>query len=113
MAKELISRPSAKRSKDLLKLNRDQLRLIVGLFTKHCHLKRHLLKLRLMDDPTCERCLHEDESATHVLCACEAIAHLQFRHLGQFFFFFEPSDYYGAPISRVLQFTRSAGLIEG
>jgi hypothetical protein len=38
-AKELISGPSAKRSKDLLKLNRDQLRWIVGLFAGYCHLK--------------------------------------------------------------------------
>jgi ribonuclease HI len=38
-AKGLTSGPSARRTKDLLKLNRDQLRWIVGLFTGHCHLK--------------------------------------------------------------------------
>jgi hypothetical protein len=38
----------------------------------------------LTDDPTCERCLEEDESATHILCDCEAIANLRFHHLGQF-----------------------------
>jgi hypothetical protein len=32
----------------------------------------------------------------HVLCDCEAVAYLRFRHLGQFFM--EPSDYYDAPI---------------
>jgi hypothetical protein len=47
------------------------------------------------DDPICERCLEEDESATYVLSDCEAIAHLRFHHLGQFFM--EPGDYYGAP----------------
>jgi hypothetical protein len=40
-ANGLISGPSARRTKDLLKLNRDQLRWIVGLFTGHCHLKGH------------------------------------------------------------------------
>jgi hypothetical protein len=45
--------------------------------------------------PTCESCLEEDESATHILCDCEAIAYLRFCHLGQFFM--EPSDYYDAP----------------
>jgi hypothetical protein len=45
----------------------------------------------LTDNPTCERCLEEDESATHILCDCEAIAYFIFRHLGQFFI--EPSDY--------------------
>jgi hypothetical protein len=35
--KGLIPGPSARRTKDLLKLNRDQLRWVVGLFTGHCH----------------------------------------------------------------------------
>jgi hypothetical protein len=59
-AKGLIPGPSARRMKDLLKLNRDQLRWVVGLFTGHYHLKGHLFKLGLTDDPTCERCLKED-----------------------------------------------------
>jgi hypothetical protein len=54
-AKGHISGPSARRIKDLLKLNRDQLRWIVELFTGHCRLKGQLFKLGLTDDPTCER----------------------------------------------------------
>jgi hypothetical protein len=54
-ANELIVGPSIERSKDLLKLNRDQLRWIVGLLTGHCHLKVHLFKLGLTADPICER----------------------------------------------------------
>jgi hypothetical protein len=110
-AKGLISGPSARRTKDLLKLNRDQFRWLVGLFTGHCHLKGHLFKLGFTYDPTCERCLEEDDSATHVLCDCEAITHLKFRHLGQYIL--EASDYYDAPINKVLYFIRSVGLIEG
>jgi hypothetical protein len=81
-ANELILGPTAGRTKDLLKLNRDQLRWVVGLLTGHCYLKGHLFKLGLTDDPICERCL-EDESATYILCDCEAVAHVRFRHLGQ------------------------------
>jgi hypothetical protein len=110
-AKEPISGPSAKRSKDLLKLNRDQLRWIVGLYTGHCHLKKQLFKLGLIEDPTYERCLEEDESATRTLYDCEATAHLRFRHLGQLFM--EPSDYYDTPINKVLHFIRSVELIKG
>jgi hypothetical protein len=65
----------------------------------------------LTDDPICGRCLEEDESATHILCDCEAIVNLGLRHLGQFFM--EPSDYYDDPINRVLHFIRSEGLING
>jgi hypothetical protein len=99
------------RTKDLLKLNRQQLRWVIGLFTGHCHLEGHLFKLELIDDPTCNRCLEEDESATHILCDCEAIAYLRFHHLVQFFM--EPSDFNDAPINRVLHFIRSVGLIKG
>jgi hypothetical protein len=47
----------------------------------------------------------------HILCDCEALAYLRFRHLGQFFM--EPSDYYDTPINKVLHFIQSAGLIKG
>jgi hypothetical protein len=46
-----------------------------------------------------------------ILCDCEAVAYTRFRHLGQYFM--EPSDYYDAPIHKVLHFIRSVGLIKG
>jgi hypothetical protein len=82
-AKGLIQGPSTKRMKDLLRLNRDQLRWVVGLLTGHCHLKGYLFKLGLTDDPICERCLEDDESSIHILCDCEAVAYTRVRHLGQ------------------------------
>jgi hypothetical protein len=51
------------------------------------------------------------KSATHILCDCEEIAYLRFRHLGQLFT--EPSDFYDAPIIKVVYFIRSVGLIKG
>jgi hypothetical protein len=39
-AEGLILGPSVRRMKDLLKLDRDQLRWVAGLFIGHCHLKR-------------------------------------------------------------------------
>jgi hypothetical protein len=44
-AKGLILGLSARRPKDLQKLNRDQLRRVVGLLIGHCHLKGHLFNL--------------------------------------------------------------------
>jgi hypothetical protein len=95
----------------LLNLNRDQLRWVIGLLTGHCHLKGHLFKLGLTNDPICEWCLEKDESATHIMCDCEAVAHIRFRHLGQFFM--ETSDYYDALIYKILHFIRGVGLIKG
>jgi hypothetical protein len=85
--------------------------MVVGLFTGNRHLEGHLFKLGLTDDPICERCLEEDKSATHILCDCEAIAYLIFRHLGQFFM--EPSNYCDALINKALQFIRSVGFKKG
>jgi hypothetical protein len=103
--------PSTKRTKDLFRFNRDQLRWVVGLLTGHCDLKGHLFKLGLTADPLCERCLEDDESSIqHILCDCEAVAHTRFRHLGQYFK--EPSDYYDAPIDKVLHFIPTVGLIK-
>jgi hypothetical protein len=75
-----------------------------------CHLKGHFFKLGLTDNPTYERLLEEYESATHILCDCEAIAYLRFLHLGQFFM--EPSDCYDAPINEVLHFIWSVRVIK-
>jgi hypothetical protein len=84
---------------------------VTGLLTGHCHLKGHLFKVWLTESPTFERCLEEDESATHILCDCEAIAYLRFRHLDHYFM--EPGDYQDAPVSKILHFIRSVGLLEG
>jgi hypothetical protein len=110
-AKGLIRGPSAKRARELLNLGMNQLRQVVGLLTGHCHLRGHLFKLGLSDSPTCERCLEEDETATHVLCECEALAHQRLRHLVQYFM--EPSDYFDVPTYKILQFIRSAELLVG
>jgi hypothetical protein len=74
----------------------------VGGRTIYCHLKGHLFELGMTDDPTYEWCLKKDESATHILCDCEAIAYLRFHHLSQFFM--EPSDYYDTPTNKNLHF---------
>ncbi|PNF16899.1 hypothetical protein B7P43_G04715 [Cryptotermes secundus] len=107
-AKGLIRGPSDKRAKELLKLNRNQLRWVAGLLRGHCHLKGHLFKLGLSDSSTCERCQIENETVTHVLRECEALASLR-RHLGQYFM--EPSDYFDGPTSKILHFIRSIGLL--
>jgi hypothetical protein len=80
-------------------------------YAPETHLKRHDKPSTQHDDPTCERCLEEDESAIHILRDCEVIAYLSFHHLGQSFM--EPSDYYDTPINNVLHFIRSVGLIKG
>jgi hypothetical protein len=97
-----VQGPSVRRTKELLKLNRKQLQWVTGLLKGHCHLKGHLFKMGLTDSPTWERCLEKDEAATHILCDCEALAYLRFRHLGHYFK--ERGDYQDTHVSEILHF---------
>jgi hypothetical protein len=65
--KGLTQGPSAIKTRELLKLNRNQLQRVVGLLTGHYHLKGHLFILGLTNSPMCKRFLEEGESATHIL----------------------------------------------
>jgi hypothetical protein len=68
-------------------------------------------QLGLTNNPTCERGLEKDESATHVLCDYEATAYLIFHHLEHNSM--EPGDYQDAPLSKILHFIHSGGLLRG
>jgi hypothetical protein len=110
-AKGLISGPFARRTKDLLKLNRPTK---MGSRTTYRTLspKRAPFQIGINWWSHLRKVLiEEDESATHILCDFEAVACLRFCHLVQFFM--EPSDYYDAPIYKVLHFIWGVGLING
>jgi hypothetical protein len=51
-----LEKPSAKEAAELLDLSRNQLRILTGLLTGHCHLIGHLIKLGLVNIPKCDRC---------------------------------------------------------
>jgi hypothetical protein len=50
-ARDFLKRPSARRAGELLSWSRNQLRILTGLFTGHCHMKGHLFTLRLVNSP--------------------------------------------------------------
>jgi hypothetical protein len=89
---------------------RDQLRWMVTLLTGHCHLKGHLFKLRLTDDPTCERSLGKTNQP-HTSYVMRGQSAFKISSPGPVFM--APSDYYDAPINEALHFIRSVGLIKG
>jgi hypothetical protein len=70
-AKGFLKKPSAKK---LLNMSRNLLRIMTGLLTGHYHLKGHLFKLGSVNSPECDRCKRASETASHVLCDCEALA---------------------------------------
>jgi hypothetical protein len=46
--------------------------------TGHCHLTGYLLKLGLANNPVCVRYHNKEETASHILCDCEALTELIF-----------------------------------
>jgi hypothetical protein len=106
-AKSSLKGPSVKRAGEPLNLRRKHPTIMMGLVRGHCHLKEHLFKLGMADNPSCGRCKQATETASHVLCDCEALAALRLRHLGQHFL--KSRDFGHISISRVLHFVQSAG----
>jgi hypothetical protein len=108
-AKGFLKKTSARKAGELFNLSRNQLRIMTGLLTGHCHLKGHLFKLGLLNSPDCNRCKQASEMASHVLCDCEALATLRFRHLGHHFM--KPGDFEDISVSKIPHFVQGAGLL--
>jgi ribonuclease HI len=81
-AKELLKGYSPKFTSDLLKLSRNQVRVITRALTGHCRLNKHLTRMGLSESPSCRFCSVEDETPIHILCKCDALHHRRSRSLG-------------------------------
>jgi len=108
-AKGLLRTPSAKGTEELLSLSQNQQRMFMWLLAVHCYLNGHLLTLRFVYNPSFVRCKQAFEKSLHVLCDCEALAALTFRHTGQHFM--KPSDFDDFSVSRILHCVQGAGLL--
>jgi hypothetical protein len=109
-AKGFLKRPSATRAGELSNFSRNQVQIMMGLLTRHSHLKGHLFKLGLVHIPGCDRCKQASETASHIPCDYDALATLRFRHLGQHFM--KPGDSEDISISRILHFVKGARLLK-
>ena len=76
-------KPNEKWAKDLLKMDRNRIRRVVGAITGHCGLNRHMNKLRLSDTPRCS-CDLEEETGAHLICDCPKFLQLRRRMLGDY-----------------------------
>jgi hypothetical protein len=81
--KLFIGRPCKKIADDLLKLRRHQLKMAVAFLAGHAPVSRHLYTMGLFDgDPTCTFCRKEAETALHIICCCEVLAHQRYNVFG-------------------------------
>lgn len=85
----------------------NRLEIVTGLLTGHRHLKGHVHKLGLVNGPECDVCKEAYEVASHVLCDCETLATLRFRHLDKHFM--KPVNLEEISISRILHLFKVRG----
>jgi hypothetical protein len=106
---EIISGPNLTIGAQLLSFNRTQSRVVIGLLTGYNTLRRHLHGTGLIGDPTCRKCVNEEETSVHILCECEALASLRHRYLCSFFL--NPEDVGVLGVGAVWNFAKGTGLL--
>jgi hypothetical protein len=89
-ARELVSGPYLDAKTRFLSLNRTQSRVVIGLLTGHSALTKHLHLKGLTNSPLYKGFGAEEETSTHILCECVALASLRRVYLGSFFL--DPED---------------------
>jgi hypothetical protein len=107
-ARELISGLCLGAKAKVLSFNRTQSRAVTVLLTGHNTLRRHLHLMGLSHSPLCRRCGAEDETSTHILCECEALASLTHMYLGSFFL--ELEDIKSIILGAIWNFSKVTGL---
>ena len=105
----ILKNPLVKVLEEQLSLSRNQLGVLMGLLTRHCHSNGQIFELALVDKPGCGRRKQTSETASHVLRDCGALAILRFRHLGQHFL--ESGDFDCISVSRAVHFVQSVVLL--
>ncbi|KAJ8959355.1 hypothetical protein NQ318_022041 [Aromia moschata] len=82
-SKWMVKTPSKVLTDEILRLSRNQIRLVTGLITGHCHLRKHLHRMGIyLDEPICRLCNEEDEAAPHIILECPALTHWRYGLLG-------------------------------
>ncbi len=107
-SKEAIKAPfEPGQAKRMQRLERGDLRLVVGLLTGHCRLNRHLSLLKVVDHPRCPRCGAAEETVIHFGGACPAYWMKRIMHLGKPHLTLD--EMWEKPVSKILAFAKDTG----
>ena len=106
---KLFLKHSAKRTKQIITLSKQELRSLTGLLTGHCPLRYHLNNMGLAEDNRCRYCQEQVETAEHIICGCEALIRKRLQYFERAFI--NPSDAANIPLKAVLEFINSLGIL--
>lgn len=71
-----------KRWENLLTLPKNSLRVVTGFITGHCKLGLHLSKLKITTEDLCRFCQDAEETPSHLMLECHAVARHRWETLG-------------------------------
>lgn len=80
---KLFIRPHPNLTKQLLELNRRELKMVTSFLTGHGPFGYQLNKTGQVDNDTCRFCDLDIETAEHVLCNCAALARTRYKYTGR------------------------------
>ena len=89
-------------TKQILNMSKNEIRIITGIITGHCKLNSHLAKIGLRDDPDCDLCGTERETAKHILFDCLALTSIRQQVFGRSAL--APTDICNFPLYKVVDF---------
>ena len=71
-----------KKTSQLIKLSRGDMRLVIEIITGHSRLNRHLTVMGAMNDPKCPECMESEETSLHLLAECPMYSLIRWNILG-------------------------------
>ena len=107
-AKTLIGNYDQRRTKALLALSKNSVRILTGFLTGHCRLAGHLVKIGVVDSGECRLCMEGEETSLHLLLECPATANSRRILLEQI----EPNEaeLRSLDIHQILKFLKKIGI---
>lgn len=72
-AKEMRRNFNHSSSENLIRLNKNSLRIIIGFLTEHYRLKSHLKKMYMMEENDCRYFQEQEGTPRHLVTECDAV----------------------------------------
>jgi ribonuclease HI len=110
--KAFLEIPNAKFSKELMRVSRNEIRVVTGLITGHGHLNYHMDKLRLRVGPNCRFCTSEPETTIHLLSSCPSLTLIQIRYKIFGKGLLNQHDLKAISVKNLLRFARESGIYD-